>query len=391
MQNLCILGSTGSIGLSTLDIVRQHPDKFNVVAISANRQIALLLEQVAEFQPDYVVCADASRYQELQDGLRGLVNSPEVLCGSEGLTTIASLSEVDTVMAAIVGAAGLRSTYAAVCAGKQVLLANKEALVMSGKLFMEAVAEHNAQLLPVDSEHNAIFQCLPEQRTTGLAGLGVERILLTGSGGPFLKTPIHELSSVTPAQACAHPNWDMGQKISVDSASMMNKGLEFIEAFWLFGVAQETIQVVIHPQSTIHSMVQYSDGSILAQMGVSDMRIPIAHVMAYPERINSGVAPLDFSALTALEFLAPDFERFPNLRLAMDSVSAGQWASTALNASNEVAVAAFLAGHVKFTDIAKLNTRLLEISEAQTFNNIDDVVAYDKHSRAIAHQLLKEL
>ena len=391
MQNVSVLGATGSIGCSTLDIVRQHPDKFNVVALSGNTQIELLLRQIDEFKPNYVVCADESRYGDLTTGLEAIDVSPEVLCGAQGLVAIASLPEVDMVMAAIVGAAGLWSTYAAVCAGKKVLLANKEALVMSGNLLMQAVAKHQAILLPVDSEHNAIFQCLPERGDSSLHDVGVERILLTGSGGPFLNTPLCALQDATPEQACAHPNWDMGRKISVDSASMMNKGLEYIEAFWLFGVEQARLQVVIHPQSVIHSMVQYTDGSILAQMGTSDMRIPIAHAMAYPERVVSGAEMLDFSSLAALEFLSPDWQRFPNLRLAMDAVSAGQWASTALNASNEIAVAAFLAGRIRFTDIAGLNTRVMDVVDQQNLQSIDDVAAYDEHCRRRAQQVLEEL
>lgn len=393
MQNLCVLGATGSIGQSTLDVVRRHPDRFNIIALTANRQIDELVQQAVEFQPDYVVCANSDDYSQLTSRLaeRGL--SVKVLVGQEGLTTVASLPEVDTVMAAIVGAAGLAPTYAAACAGKKILLANKEALVMSGDLFMQAVTKHKALLLPVDSEHNAIFQCLPASFSEhrDWSQLGIANILLTGSGGPFLKTPIAELQHVTPEQACAHPNWDMGRKISVDSATMMNKGLEFIEAHWLFGVPKELIQVVIHPQSTIHSMVQYQDGSVLAQMGQSDMRIPIAHVMAFPERIDSGVAPLDFTSLASLEFLPPDFDRFPNLKLAIDAVEAGQWASTALNAANEISVAAFLDGRIAFLDIARINNQVLEKSTSYVLSNIDEVVAYDLQSRKLANQILEGL
>ena len=393
MQNLCILGSTGSIGLSTLDVVLRHPERFNVVALTAHRQIDLLVKQARQFKPDYVVCADPQDYTSLKARLADAGVEAQVLSGQDGLVAVAELAEVDTVMAAIVGAAGLAPTYAAACAGKKVLLANKEALVMSGNLFMQAARENNALLLPVDSEHNAIFQCLPASFSEhqDLSKLGIEKILLTGSGGPFLKTPIADLENVTPEQACAHPNWDMGKKISVDSASMMNKGLEFIEAHWLFGVPKETIQVVVHPQSIIHSMVQYKDGSVLAQMGQSDMRIPIAHVMAFPERVDSGVEPLNFAKLASLEFCEPDFERFPNLKLAIDAVEAGQWASTALNAANEISVAAFLEERIRFLDIARINSEVVTKSQSCDLSSIEDVIAFDQQSRILANQILEAI
>lgn len=393
MQNICVLGSTGSIGVSTLDVVKRHPDKYNVVAISCYSQINLAVEQVKAVSPQYVVCASDNHYAELKQKLQDVGSSAEVLLGQEGLIHIASLPEVDMVMAAIVGAAGLAPTYAAAKAGKRILLANKESLVMSGSLFMKAVEDNSALLLPVDSEHNAIFQCLPRaiHSTKEVQQFGIKKLLLTGSGGPFLNTPIEQLIDVTPEQACRHPNWDMGRKISVDSATMMNKGLEFIEAHWLFHMPKEMIQIVVHPQSVIHSMVQYDDGSVLAQMGRSDMRIPIAHVMAYPERIDSGVEALDFMQLSELTFCPPDFQRFPNLKLATDAVDAGQWASTALNAANEVSVAAFLDGRIRFTDIAAINANVIEAVPEVALTSIESVIAHDEESRQIANQQLRSL
>lgn len=394
MQKLCVLGSTGSIGVNTLDVAQRHPDKYDVVAITCFSQLDLAVEQAKAVSPKYIVCASEEHYSTLQDKLQSAgVQNVEVLVGQEGLITVATLPEVDMVMAAIVGAAGLAPTYAAAKAGKKILLANKESLVMSGSLFMQAVEQNNALLLPVDSEHNAIFQCLPQaiHSTQEVKQLGIAKVLLTGSGGPFLQMPIAQLESVTPEQACRHPNWDMGRKISVDSATMMNKGLEFIEAHWLFHMPKEMIQIVVHPQSVIHSMVQYTDGSVLAQMGRSDMRIPIAHVMAYPERIDSGVEALDFMQLSELTFCPPDFERFPNLKLATDAVDAGQWASTALNASNEVSVAAFLDKKIRFTDIAKINAGVVERVSERQLDSIEAVISHDQESRSIANQLLRGL
>ncbi|MCY7294319.1 1-deoxy-D-xylulose-5-phosphate reductoisomerase [Alteromonas sp. a30] len=393
MQNICVLGSTGSIGISTLDVVKHHPDKYRVFALSCFSQIDMVVEQAKAVHPQYIVCADEAQYQTLKSKLNDAGVVTEILVGEEGLITIATLPEVDMVMAAIVGAAGLAPTYAAAKAGKRILLANKESLVMSGSLFMQSVKENNALLLPVDSEHNAIFQCLPQaiHSNEQATQLGIKKLLLTGSGGPFLNTPLAELETVTPEQACNHPNWDMGRKISVDSATMMNKGLEFIEAHWLFHMPKDMIQIVVHPQSVIHSMVQYQDGSVLAQMGRSDMRIPIAHVMAYPERIDSGVEALDFMQLNELTFCPPDFQRFPNLELAINAVDAGQWASTALNAANEISVAAFLNRQIRFTDIARINAKVVERINACDLNSIESVITHDIESRHIANQILREL
>lgn len=382
MQNLCIIGATGSIGDSTLDVVARHPDKYNVVALSAHKRLEKLISLAQTHQPEYLVVSDPSDVAKTQQLSRDAGLNAKILAGNEGLCEVASLDNVDTVMAAIVGAAGLLPTLAAVKAGKKVLLANKESLVMSGELFMAAVRENNALLLPIDSEHNAIFQCMPVDFVYGdLNACGINKILLTGSGGPFLSTPLDELEKVTPAQACKHPNWDMGRKISVDSATMMNKGLEFIEACWLFGVGCDDIQVVLHPQSVIHSMVQYKDGSVLAQMGNPDMRTPIAHCLAYPDRITSGVEPLDFSTLTDFSFTTPDFTRYPNLKLAMDACQAGQYATTSLNAANEVAVEAFLNEQIGFTDIIRVNEAVLTATDSCKLETIEQVLAHDQLAR----------
>ncbi|MDP5291646.1 1-deoxy-D-xylulose-5-phosphate reductoisomerase [Oceanimonas sp. CHS3-5] len=393
MQQLTILGATGSIGQSTLGVVRRHPERFSVFALTASRQVARMLDDCLEFTPRYAVMADATAAAELRRLLRDAGSSTEVLQGSEALCTVAAEPEVDAVMAAIVGAAGLLPTLAAVKAGKRVLLANKEALVMSGELFIDAVHHSNALLLPVDSEHNAIFQCLPEplQRSPGradLAAAGIGKILLTGSGGPFRYTPVGELAAVTPAQAVNHPNWSMGPKISVDSATMMNKGLEYIEARWLFNAAPAQIEVLVHPQSVIHSMVQYSDGSVLAQLGQPDMMTPIAHTLAWPERIESGVAPLDFTRLGELSFMAPDMARYPCLQLAMDACAAGQGATTALNAANEVAVAAFLEGRLGFMAIADINRKVMDRLGVNRAQALEDILALDAEARRLAGQLI---
>ncbi|SEK82630.1 1-deoxy-D-xylulose 5-phosphate reductoisomerase [Colwellia chukchiensis] len=394
MQKLCILGSTGSIGKSTLDVVRLHPEKFNVVSLAAHSSVELMLEQCLEFHPNTVVMVSTAHAEALKKQLRekNLVNI-QVLAGAKALETLAEQDTTDTVMAAIVGASGLLATLAAVKAGKKVLLANKEALVTSGAIFIDAVKASGAQLLPIDSEHNAIFQCLPlgEQQQPGtcdLAAAGVSKILLTGSGGPFRTWPIASLNQVTPAQACAHPNWDMGRKISVDSATMMNKGLEFIEAKWLFNLEPDDIQVVLHPQSTIHSMVQYKDGSVLAQMGNPDMRTPIAHALSFPQRIDSGVAPLDFFTAKAFEFEAVDFVKYPNLKLAIDACKSGQGACTALNAANEIAVDAFLSETIKFTDIAKINETSVNKFVSEKVSSIEDVIALDRRVRVFAQSLI---
>lgn len=394
IKNLCILGSTGSIGQSTLEVVRLHPEKFNIVSLSAHASIDKIVEQCIEFCPQTVVIGSANAAQKLT--LRLLeenLGEIQVNYGSEALLDIAHDPESDTVMAAIVGAAGLMPTLAAVKAGKRVLLANKEALVTSGAIFIEAVKQSGAELLPIDSEHNAIFQSLPwqEQARVGHCQLkqnGISKILLTGSGGPFRTWDLSKLESVTPAQACAHPNWDMGRKISVDSATMMNKGLELIEAKWLFNVDVEDIQVVLHPQSTIHSMVQYVDGSVIAQMGNPDMRTPIAHALAYPERIDSGVAPLDFFNTGAFEFQAVDFNKYPNLKLAIDACKSGQGACTALNAANEIAVHAFLEEKIKFSDIFKINETSVKKFVSEQVSNINEVISLDTRAREFAQQLL---
>lgn len=396
-QQLCILGATGSIGQSTLDIVRRHSDKFNVSSLSAHSSVDALFEQCVEFLPKTVVLGKEGLAKLLKDKLAkaGLANIA-VKSGAQALIEIASSDDCQTVMASIVGASGLMPTLAAVKAGKKVLLANKEALVTSGQIFIDAVKDSGAQLLPIDSEHNAIFQCLPEieQRRPGDCNInesGISKILLTGSGGPFRDLPLDKLAAVTPEQACNHPNWDMGKKISVDSATMMNKGLEFIEAKWLFNLQVSDIQVILHPQSTIHSMVQYKDGSVLAQMGNPDMRTPIAHALAYPERIDAGVEPLDFFATASFEFKAPDFDRYPNLRLAIEACENGQSACTALNAANEIAVDAFLNEKIKFTQIAEINETSMNKFVSLKVETIDDVLRIDEQARCFANQVLAQL
>ncbi|AUI86748.1 1-deoxy-D-xylulose-5-phosphate reductoisomerase [Vibrio azureus] len=399
MQKLTILGATGSIGASTLKVVEQNPERFSILALAASTNVEKMAILCRQWQPKYAVMADKDAALALKAELATLSPTTEVLGGVEALCHVASLEEVDSVMAAIVGAAGLLPTMAAVKAGKRILLANKEALVMSGQLFIDAIEESGAELLPVDSEHNAIFQCLPEQAQTTLGrchldDYGISQILLTGSGGPFRYTDISQLSSVTPAQAIAHPNWSMGPKISVDSATMMNKGLEYIEAKWLFNATREQLKVVIHPQSVIHSMVQYRDGSVLAQMGEQDMATPIALTMSYPERINAGVKPLDFTQVGELTFLQPDFARYPCLQLAMDACYEGQHATTALNAANEVAVDAFLNQRIGFTDIAQVNEAVLNKITAshntKKTNSLESLIELDRMSRMIALEFLRE-
>jgi 1-deoxy-D-xylulose-5-phosphate reductoisomerase len=395
MQSITILGSTGSIGVNTLDVLARHPDRYQLFALTANRQWQSLADQCMQYQPCYAVLQDLESARNLRACLREQGCATEVLEGDAALVEVASAPEVDAVMAAIVGAAGLLPSLAAVRAGKKLLLANKEALVMAGSLFTRAVAEHGACLLPIDSEHNAIFQCLPTHRADylqqGLASSGVRKILLTASGGPFRTTPLEELASVTPAQACAHPNWRMGQKISVDSASMMNKGLELIEACWLFNARPEQIEVVIHPQSVIHSLVEYVDGSVLAQLGNPDMRTPIAHALAWPERIPSGVASLDLIATARLDFCAPDYERFPCLRLAREAAEAGATAPAILNAANEVAVAAFLEERIGFTDIYRVIAQVLEQMPLAEPHSLEVVQSADLQARHLASQLIGSL
>jgi 1-deoxy-D-xylulose-5-phosphate reductoisomerase len=390
MRNITILGATGSIGKSTIDVLMRHPELFSVFALTANSNIELLLQQAQLCSPKYVVIADPKQFKQAKKLFSDHHQlSCEVLAGDEALELVASAPDVDIVMAAIVGAAGLLPTLAAVKAGKKVLLANKESLVMSGDLFIQAANQHNAQILPIDSEHNAIFQCLPADFKYGEPGSsGISKILLTGSGGPFLTMPLSELHHVTPDQACAHPNWDMGRKISVDSATMMNKGLEFIEAKWLFGLESSDIQVVLHPQSIIHSMVQYIDGSVLAQMGNPDMRTPIAHALAFPDRVESGVSPLDFNELSNFTFTEPEAERYPNLILAMEASSAGQYATTTLNAANEVAVDAFLQGKINFIQIAQVNEECLQQTSPHNLNTIEAVIESDNSARRLSLNII---
>lgn len=396
MRQVVILGSTGSIGISTLSVLAQHPERFGVLALTAASQIDKLFEQCLAVKPRFAAMLDSKAAAELSSRLKQAGSATQVLSGQQALCDMAAHPDADIVMAAIVGAAGLLPTLAAVEQGKTVLLANKEALVMSGELFINKVRCHGATLLPIDSEHNAIFQCLPaalQQHTHDqkIQQFGISKLLLTGSGGPFLTTPLSEFSRITPAQAVAHPNWSMGQKISVDSATMMNKGLEFIEARWLFNCSADDIDVVIHPQSIIHSMVQYTDGSVLAQLGQPDMRTPIAHALAFPERIASPVAPLNFTQLRDFSFTTAEPERYPNLYLAMEACRAGQGATTALNATNEVAVAAFLAGQIRFTDIARLNSECLSQYVGFRATTLDDIVALDQQARQSAHVTLRKL
>ncbi|NOV26805.1 1-deoxy-D-xylulose-5-phosphate reductoisomerase [Cupriavidus necator] len=382
MHRITILGATGSIGESTLDVIRRHPGRYAAHALSAHRQVRKLADQCIEFRPARAVVGTAAAAQELETLLRAAGVATEVSYGEAALEAIAADAQVDAVMAAIVGAAGLRPTLAAARAGKRVLLANKEALVMSGRIFMDAVREHGATLLPIDSEHNAIFQCLPADDPR--YGRGVAKVLLTASGGPFRTRDPATLHDISPDQACAHPNWVMGRKISVDSATMMNKGLEVIEAHWLFGAPAERIEVLIHPQSIVHSMVAYADGSVLAQLGNPDMRTPIAYGLAYPERIDAGVTPLDLTSAGGLHFEKPDLVRFPCLGLAFDALRAAGVAPAVLNAANEVAVEAFLTGQVRFTDIAGIVRQVLEQAPGGSADTLEAVLSADALARAAA-------
>ena len=383
MQAVTILGSTGSIGVSTLDVIARNPGLFRVHALTAHQNVTLMREQVSRFRPALAVMQDPAAAEQLRRALPADCPT-RVLAGEEGMLAAARDPVAPVVMAAVVGAAGLLPTLAAVQAGKKVLLANKESLVMAGHLFMQAVAEYGATLLPIDSEHNAIFQCLPGPGNLN----GVRKIILTGSGGPFLETELSELAVVSPDQACAHPNWSMGRKISVDSATMMNKGLELIEACWLFGIGPEQVEIVLHPQSIIHSMVEYVDGSILAQLGNPDMRTPIAHGLAWPERIDSGVASLDLIAAGRLDFRAPDFQRFPCLRLAIAAIHRGGTAMAILNAANEVAVAAFLEERVRFTDIPVIIEHVLDVATVAEPVSLAAVQRADQHARALARDYI---
>ena len=390
-QVLTILGSTGSIGESTLDVVSRHPEKFRVFALAGHKQVEKLAAQCRTFRPEYAVVADAEHAARLEALLKGDGTATQVLHGAQALVDVASADEVSGVMCAIVGAAGLPSALAAAQKGKTIYLANKETLVVSGALFMETARANGAAVLPIDSEHNAIFQVLPRDYTGRLNEHGIRSIILTASGGPFLTADLGTFDSITPAQAVKHPNWSMGRKISVDSATMMNKGLELIEAHWLFNCPPDKLEVVIHPQSVIHSMVRYRDGSVLAQLGNPDMRTPIAYCLGLPERIDSGVGDLDFDALSALTFQKPDFNRFPCLKLAYEAMNAGGAAPCVLNAANEAAVAAFLDGQIKFTDIAKTVAHCLAQDFSDDLGNIENLLAQDAATRRQAQEFIAAL
>jgi 1-deoxy-D-xylulose-5-phosphate reductoisomerase len=389
LTGITILGATGTIGINTLDVISQHPGAFEVVALTANDNVTRLAEQCQTWQPRYAVMVNPDAAEQLRQRLRDKAPDTEVLSGTDGLTKVASLPEVGMVMAAIVGAAGLLPTLAAAEAGKRVLLANKEALVMSGQLFMDAVQQQKAALLPIDSEHNAVFQCLPprtQHEPCDLVAQGVKKILLTASGGPFRTYALDELAHVTPDQACAHPNWKMGRKISVDSATMMNKGLEVIEACWLFAATPQQVEVVLHPQSVIHSLVEYVDGSVLAQLGNPDMRTPIAYALGWPARIAAGVSSLDLIQVGTLEFSAADWVRFPCLRLAYEAMQQGGTTTTILNAANEIAVAAFLAGDLAFSAIPHVIEHTLTQLSGRTADHLDTILADDAHARQVASE-----
>lgn len=391
LKQVAILGSTGSIGVNTLDVIRSHPDRFKVVALTAAKQIERLAEQCIEFKPLIAVVTNAEGAAQLSKRLQAKNIPTQVLYGPEALVTAVTDSACDTVMAAIVGAAGLVPTLAAAKAGKRVLLANKEALVMSGNLFMQAIQEGGGELLPIDSEHNAIFQCLPDRFTKSASErLGVEELWLTASGGPFRDLPIECLATITPEQACAHPNWVMGRKISVDSATMMNKGLEVIEAFWLFGLPLDKIKVLIHPQSVVHSMVRYRDGSVLAQMGQPDMRTPIAYGLAWPERIDAGVASLNLTQLASLSFSEPNLEQFPCLDLAFSAAKTGGTAPTVLNAANEIAVAAFLDKGMPYLKIAEVVERTLSSLSPVAADSLESILVADAAARQLAARFIAQ-
>jgi len=388
---ITILGSTGSIGESTLDVLRLHPDKFSVVALTAHKNAASLYQQCIEFRPRYAVLSDPKGQHDLQERLAKECPGTELLTGVDGLELVAGVPEAQFVMAAIVGAAGLLPALAAVKAGKRLLLANKEALVISGALFLDEAERSGAEILPIDSEHNAIFQCLPTGFSRGLNRIGVRRILLTASGGPFRKTPLDQLAKVLPEQACAHPNWEMGRKISVDSATMMNKGLEVIEACFMFGAVPQDVQVVLHPQSVIHSLVEYTDGSMLAQLGNPDMRTPIAHALSWPDRIESGVVSLDLFAVARLDFEPPDMQRFPCLGLAFQAMDTGGSCPAIMNAANEEAVAAFLNGNLAFTGIPKLIESVMTKVPAVETGELDEILDIDREARHMAQQMMSKI
>ena len=391
IQVLTVLGSTGSIGVNTLDVVARHPDRFRIFALAGHKQTAKLARQCIQFRPDFAVVADEFAAADLKAILAAEGCPTEVLSGRKALIDVASAGEVDGVMCAIVGAAGLPSALAAAQKGKTIYLANKETLVVAGKLFMETARANGARVLPVDSEHNAVFQVLPRDYEAGLYAHGIDSIILTASGGPFLDKDLTEFDSITPEQAVKHPNWSMGRKISVDSATMMNKGLELIEAHWLFACPPDKLEVVIHPQSVVHSMVRYRDGSVLAQLGNPDMRTPIAYCLGLPERISSGVAPLDFETLSALTFRRPDLRRFPCLRLAYEAMNAGGMAPCVLNAANETAVEAFLNKEIRFTDIAPVIAHCLEQKFSDGLNNLESLLAQDGYARKQARDYINGL
>ncbi len=389
MKKITILGATGTIGINTLDVIKLHKDDIEVTALTANKNIERLEQLCLEWLPKYAVMADADAAEQLEQRLKN--TSIQVLSGVEGLTKVASLVEIDMVMAGIVGGAGLLPTLAAAQAGKRVMLANKEALVMSGQLFMDAIKHNNAELLPIDSEHNAIFQCLPNSEQAGIQKQGVSKILLTASGGPFRTFSLDQLQNVTPAQACNHPNWSMGQKISVDSATMMNKGLEVIEACWLFNSKPEDIEVVLHPQSIIHSLVEYIDGSLLAQLGNPDMRTPIAYALGWPKRIESGVKRLNLIDVARLDFEAMDFKRFPCLQLAYDAMQAGGTSTVILNAANEIAVQAFLQKKLKFIEIPTVIATTLSRLTGRDSNSLEIILEDDAKARELATELVASI
>lgn len=387
-RGVAVLGATGSIGVNTLDVISRHPDRFKPIVLAANTQVERLFEQCQRFQPRTAIMADAESAERLHQMVKDAGLQTEVVAGIESMGSVVAAADIDIVMAAIVGAVGLKPTLAAVKAGKQVLIANKEPLVMCGDVFIAEAKQSGAVLLPIDSEHNAIFQCLPSDYRTGEPVTGVRRILLTCSGGPFRKIPAEQLKEVTPEQACTHPNWDMGRKISVDSATLMNKGLELIEACWLFGVQPDQVEVVIHPQSVIHSMVEYLDGSVLAQMGNPDMRIPIAHALAWPGRIESGAEQLNLVKIGRLDFERPDMVKFPCLRLAYEAATRGGTAPAILNAANEEAVQAFLDHHIGFTDIAEIVEQVMSKVDSTDATSIDVIIEYDARAREQAREII---
>jgi 1-deoxy-D-xylulose-5-phosphate reductoisomerase len=391
MIGVCILGSTGSIGVNTLAVLERMPEEFRVTALTANTDVDAMYEQCLRYRPEFAVMADADAAEKLERRLREAGSEVRVTAGEEGLCAVAASPQTNYVMAAIVGAAGLLPTLAAARAGKRVLLANKEALVMAGRLFMDEIHAHHAELLPIDSEHNAVFQCMPANYASGLERVGVRRILLTSSGGPFRTLPAAALRDVRPQQACAHPNWVMGRKISVDSATMMNKGLEVIEACWLFDASPDLVEVVVHPQSVVHSLVEYVDGSMLAQLASPDMRVPIAHALAWPRRMSSGAQRLDLAAVGRLDFEAPDMQRFPCLRYAFDAACAGGTAPAIMNAANEIAVAAFLDEIIRFTDIAWIIEQTLCALTVQPAATLEIVLGADRRARDHARALVCQL